>query len=204
MLVGRSPLEQALLQRLAMLDVQGDVELKVFQRGWIEQQALLDSRYEVREHERDRPLVARADRPESLQPRSQRHVEVELDEGSSRRQQQDLVPLPLAEAHGAEKTPVQGGVRSLETLRPHVLVLKNVPEQAPHLGVRRPRRDRLQIGGEEPDQMVMLRGVAPDLPAREPASGEASQKWVGHGRMGLDLRSELPDKLAGSHGGGAR
>ena len=117
MLVSRSPLAQALLQRLAMLNVQVDVELKVFQCRRIERLALLDSRYEVREHERDRPLVARADRAEGLQPRAQRHVEMELDEGSGRRQQQDLVPLALAEAHGAEKTPVQGGVRSLETLR---------------------------------------------------------------------------------------
>jgi hypothetical protein len=34
--------------------------------------------------------------------------------------------------------------------------------------------------------------------------GEACQKRVGHGRMGLDLVSELPGKLAGSHGRGTR
>ena len=82
--------------------------------------------------------------------------------------------------------------------------LENLPKQAPHLRVRSPIRDRLQIGGEETDQMVMLRCVAPDLPPRELPYSEASQKRVGHGRMGLDFLSELPGKLAGRHGAATR
>ena len=70
--------------------------------------------------------------------------------------------------------------------------------------VSAPTGDRLQIGGEEIDQMVMLRCVAPELPPRKPAGGEAAQKWVGHGGMACDFLSELPDKLARRHGWGVR
>ena len=127
-----------------------------------------------------------------------------LDEGAGRRQQRHPVPVPLPKAYGAEKAAVQGGMGSLEALRPHVLVLEDFPKQAPHLRVRSPIRDRLQIVGEEADQMVMLGRVAPDLPPRELPCREASQKRVGHGRMGLDFLSELPGKLAGRHGRGTR
>ena len=82
--------------------------------------------------------------------------------------------------------------------------LENLPKQAPHLRVRSPIRDRLQIGWKETDQMVMLRRVPPDLPPCEPACGKASQKRVGHGRMGGDLLSELLDKFARRHGCGTR
>ncbi len=74
----------------------------------------------------------------------------------------------------------------------------------PYKMVSEPTGDRLQIGGEETDQMVMLRCVAPELPPRKLVGGEAAQKWVGHGGMACDFLSELPDKLARRHGWGVR
>src|SRR3989442_16044056 len=101
---------------------------------------------------------------------------MELDEGAGRRQQRHLVPVPLPEAHGAEKAAVERGGRSLEALWPHVLILEDVPEQAPHLGVRRPTRDRFEISGGEKDPMGKLGRIAPKLPPPEPARGGTPQK----------------------------
>jgi hypothetical protein len=88
------------------------------------------------------------------------------DEAARRGQRRHAVPRALIEANGAHEPTVEGRVGSLECLGPHVLVLEDVSQHAADLRIGRPSRDRLEIGREEADEPVVLRGVAPDLPAR--------------------------------------
>jgi hypothetical protein len=109
------------------------------------------------------------------------------DEGARRRQRRHAVPRTLLEANRAHEPPVEGRVGALERLGPHVLVLEDVAQQAADLRIRRPPRDRLQVGREGADKPVVLRGIAPDLPRRQLALGKPAEEGVRHRRMPLDL-----------------
>src|SRR5262249_24627808 len=75
---------------------------------------------------------------------------------------------------------------------PDSAVVEDVSEQAADLQIGRPPRDGLEIDHEGADELVVLRGVAPDPPARQPTLGEPAKEGVRHGRMALDLAPRLP------------
>src|SRR5262245_29890583 len=98
------------------------------------------------------------------------------DEAARRGQHGHAIPRALLEPDGAREPTVEGRVRSFERLGPHVLVVEDVSEQAADLRIGRPPRDGLEIGREGADELVVLRGVAPDLPARQPTLGEPAEE----------------------------
>jgi hypothetical protein len=82
--------------------------------------------------------------------------------------------------------------------KPTARMNQDVAQQAADLRIGRPPRDGLQVGREGADEPVVLRGVAPDLPACQPALGKPAEEGVRHRRMPLDLGPQRLHEASGA------